>query len=160
MPKPLTFYPLDEAHRRKARRLAAGILRYTRAYKRGTPVPEALERALARVQPIVYLWHFFAWKMRGFTRDAQLGTTDAREVVVVRGDDILIGDPMTEVITRIDLTEGHVPVEAAEAKGIAAGLKDVVEGRVRPLSEIDAELATTPRPNVPVVDPRSKFRYH
>lgn len=149
---------LDDEHLRKARVLAAGILIYTRAHKRGKEVPARLAAALSNVSPLVYLWHFFAWKLRGFRWDVELGTTDDHKVVIIRGRELLIGDPMTEEVHRMQLAPDQ------DADALAQGLIDIQEGRVRPLVEIDAELKakapTSPPGNAPLIRPNSKFRYH
>lgn len=148
---------LDDEHLRKARLLAAGILTYVRANKRGKEVPERLALALANVTPLVYCWHFFAWKLKGFRWDVELGTTDDHKIVIVRGRDLLIADPMTEEVQRMQLAEDQ------DASALAQGLADIQAGRVRSLDAIreGAGLDPVPLPgNAPIVRPKSKFRYH
>ena len=98
---------LDNVHLQYARTVTAAILLHVRATKRGRGVPPSLDEKLANLPPVVYLWHFFAWKMRGFRPGVELATTEDQKVVVISDTEILVGDPMTEEITRVVLPGGE-----------------------------------------------------
>lgn len=93
---------LDKPAVVKARKLMAGILVSVRANKRQRVVEGELRDLIAQLQPGTYMWHWQAWRMGGFERINEVGTTADGKVIVLTPEAVLYGDPLTEEVVRIE----------------------------------------------------------
>jgi hypothetical protein len=80
----------------------ANILVSLRATQRQRPVPDVVRAQVMRMLPGDYMWHWQAWRMGGFERANEVGSTPEGNVVVIQPGVVLYGNPLTEEVVRIE----------------------------------------------------------
>lgn len=100
----LTLATAEE--RSSGRSLVAGILRVTRAARRGRDVPAGCHEALAQVPAMVALIAWHAYRMGAFERGSVYGTTPSQTLIVIFDDcSVCATDPVMDTV----LWKGRMP---------------------------------------------------